>query len=142
MSRFLDGPARSKILMLQRAPLMLRAVVGPAGVDALDQPDDSPKPEEAVHVYLRVGRTHPVMVDFRGKDGRRRGECRLGATYRLYPEQPGPEHTRTGEAWKAWCNANLPRINELATAAAAGESDWTEILDEVAKEQQQEGAQG
>lgn len=56
MTTFLDGPARGQTLMLRFAPQTLRVVVDSKGKwDALDLPEDTPRPDETVYLYERVG---------------------------------------------------------------------------------------
>jgi len=83
MTRFLDGPAAGKTLSLSYAPMYLRVVIDPKGnVDALDAPDDSPRPGEIVHLYRRHG---PVTTGFiAGRDpktGKRFGRRFSAADY-------------------------------------------------------------
>jgi hypothetical protein len=52
MSKILDGPAAGAFLSLGRSPYFLRVVRKPGGKwDALDQLDDTPEPDEEIHVY-------------------------------------------------------------------------------------------
>lgn len=114
MIHFLDGPADGVMLDLQRAPLMLRAVLSTKGEwDALDQPDDEAAPDEVIAVYRMVGKPTQVHVccSPRSKSG-----SRLMADYRLLPAQPADEHVRTTKAWAAWCEANKEQL--LAEARA------------------------
>jgi hypothetical protein len=106
MTRFTDGPAQGKHLWLRRAPRYLRVVrdVRTGAVDALDQLDDKPGPDEEVFVYERdadaVGTIHLDRV----VNGRRRGEWYSYADYRHVPDAP-VESLREADAWRAWAAA-------------------------------------
>lgn len=52
----LDGPAGTVVLTLRRCPVFLRLVQDETTRrwDALDQLDDTPGPDERIHVYRRV----------------------------------------------------------------------------------------
>ena len=98
--RFLDGPACGEVIDLQRAPHFLRVVIDADGkVDALDQLHDSPKPDEAIHVYLRQGKPHMVhmLCSPRSKSG-----WHLMADYKLYHHQPSDIESREENAWREW----------------------------------------
>lgn len=107
MIKFLDGPAAGVTLLLHRAPLFLRAVRDAQGDwDALDQPDDTPKPEETVVVYRRKGDSFTVHMDRRVK-GRRVGEWYSGGEYELAKDQPPDEVLRDNGAWQKWTTVNF-----------------------------------
>lgn len=110
MTKFLDGPASGVILTLQRVQIMLRVVRDKltGEWDALNDPADMPKETEEIFVYRMVPGTHVRMHICRSP--RRLSGWVEGGEYRLWPEQPGPEHTRTIEAWRAWCDANKPSL--------------------------------
>lgn len=101
---FIDGPAKGVELLCRRAPIMLRVVQNQHGEwDALDQPDDTVRPGEKVYVYRMVGEpTHMYVC----RSPRRLSGMMTLADYAVLPDQPGDEHTRTNEAWAAWCDAN------------------------------------
>lgn len=75
MIRFLDGPAEGVALALRSAPERLRVVLNADGRwDALDQPEDEPKPGETVFWYRSEGAAgvvHLLATD--PKTRRRRG---------------------------------------------------------------------
>ena len=105
MVKFLDGPAAGVTLSLHRAPVLLRVVRSRNGNwDALDQLDDEPKPSETIHVYRLASEVTNIHLCIRGKGKRGSGWYAM-AEYRELPEQPGDEHTRSTEAWRAWCQA-------------------------------------
>lgn len=98
MTRFDDGPAKGKILMLKRAPYFLRAVLSPEGKwDALDQLDDQPEAGEKLFAYeimeppgwcfIRPGGRYPV------------------ARYKLVEPQPIEDQMMDEKAWAEWVQA-------------------------------------
>lgn len=90
MIRFLDGPAEGVVLELQAAPQRLRVVRGQDGTwDALDQPEDAPRPDEEVFWYERQGSVGHGMMDYRDKSGRRHGRAFLVAQYKHAPKGGG-----------------------------------------------------
>lgn len=101
MIRFLDGPATGVLLVLHRAPLFLRVVLSADGTwDALDQLDDLPAMDEAIHVYRRVGEAGWVHVDC---DRPRRGAWYATGEYRLAAAQPADDVVRDRTRWQEWC---------------------------------------
>ena len=102
MIEFIDGPAAGQALNLRRAPLYLRVVVSRAGVwDALDMPEDAPKPREAVHVYRRVGDVSRVHL-LGQIGGRKQGWWMVSAKYEFCAEQPADDVARDNARWAAW----------------------------------------
>ena len=101
MIRFLDGPVAETSLELLSAPEFLRVVRDPSGVvDALDQPDDEPTPDEEIYIYKRRGEPSHIFVDWH--DGRgRKGGVWLSADYEFC--EASESDVRTQEAWNAWC---------------------------------------
>jgi hypothetical protein len=100
--KFLDGPAKGRFLSLRRAPIFLRVVIDiDGGVDALDQPGDTPSPTETIHVYRLASEPSHFIVCSRGKGA----GCNPGVTadYCLYDNQPTDEEAREGSCWRAWC---------------------------------------
>lgn len=118
MTSFTDGPARGVTLELRRAPLFLRVVRGPDSWDALDQVDDVPLSEEQIHVYRRIGRPAAVHIDYRDKQGRRRGQWSQTVEYRLYEVQPHESCLRDNSAWQAWALAEGRTVTALREAGA------------------------
>lgn len=114
MTRFHDGPARSKVLMLRRAPLLLRVTVDPEGkVDALDQVADTPAAGEVLYAYERQGKPGAVHIDFT----RPRGSAWYAiADYRLCDPQPADATMRDTEGWRAWCLAEQAARKALSPA--------------------------
>lgn len=102
MIRFLDGPAAGQVLELNRVPLLLRVVCDRAtkAWDALDQLTDTPKPSEAIFVYLRSDPVNRIHI----KADRRAGGCRWVwvADYVHLPDQPTDAELRDTAAWQAW----------------------------------------
>jgi hypothetical protein len=111
MARFLDGPATNTRLLLRRAPVLLRVVCNKSGKwDALDQLDDTPQSDEAIHVYRIASTPSTVHVDFLDKAGRRRGDWYVDADYVFYDAQPGDAHLCTPGAWRAWTETQRPAL--------------------------------
>jgi hypothetical protein len=117
MIHFQDGPAHGVMMELQRAPVLLRVVetpvLEPDGLpefDALDQVDDTPKPEERIHVYVRIGGAGWAHVDFRDKNGRRDSKNVITARYRLYERQPDDADARDTERWRTWAEAQREHL--------------------------------
>lgn len=106
MTSFTDGPAKDKVLQLKRAPVFLRVVIKGDTVDALDQVDDKPEPDETIHVYMRDGQAGFVHLDGRdAKTGKRWGKTFATAEYKLYDVQPDDATLRDRAKWQEWCAA-------------------------------------
>lgn len=92
MTRFQDGPATGQTLMLHRAARFLRVtksiISGVDKWDALDQPEDQPKPNETLFAYEIVDK--PIMCHVK---------------YKFVNPQPTDADMRTEEAWDAWCKS-------------------------------------
>ncbi len=102
---FHRGPADGKVLSLQRAPLFLRVVLCRDGsVDALDQPDDSPRANEQLFAYRRSADHGEIHLQLAGPGGRgRRGRTESRAEYTLIEPQPEEAHLRDRLLWESWC---------------------------------------
>lgn len=107
MITFTNGPADGKTLMIRRVPFFLRvvsrAVTNGVELDALDQLEDTPQPDESIHVYLRQPGTkaNAVHLNLRGKSGS--GWYARGS-YKLSPVQPVEDvYMRDALAWENWC---------------------------------------
>lgn len=99
MIKFLDGPAAGTELIVRDAPIYLRAVIDKNGaVDALDQPNDTPKLSEKIYAYRMVDGTYKSGF-YCGKDG-----CKLfrSGDYKLCSIQPSQEILRYRESWYEW----------------------------------------
>lgn len=108
MTTFTNGPAASATLWLKRAPLFLRVTKGPTGeFDALDQLSDTPKADEAIFAYRRVGRSGSVHINAR-KNGRHCGGFFTTATYEIVPIQPDDATMRDTAKWREWCVEHKP----------------------------------
>lgn len=108
MTRFQDGPAQPKPLMLKRAPKFLRVTVDADGtVDALDQLDDKPRKTERLFCYIRVG-TAGVCHILRREPGKGTAGSGFYATaeYKLCDPQPTDADMREMVAWHTWTMAN------------------------------------
>lgn len=110
VTRFQDGPAAGKTLMLKRAPIFPRVVVHSetGEVDALDQVDDSPRPGETCHAYILTGRPGSCHINRGGG----RGGFYPVSEYRLVAEQPGQNTMRDLVAWRAWTENHAHLIPE------------------------------
>lgn len=97
-------------LNLERAPRFLRFVMQGSKwdtLDALDQPDDAPRDGEKCYAAEQVDSTN---VHFSGyRNGKRFGEWRKTATYKLVEDQPAQEVMRDWEQWKVWCEEQMAR---------------------------------
>lgn len=103
MTRFVDGPAAGKTLLLKRAPLFLRAVQTASGEwDALDQLDDEPQAGEHIYVYQRSGPPLRAHINF----GRRGCGFFEGGEYRLAAAQPPDDVLRDRVSWRAWAQGH------------------------------------
>lgn len=105
MSTFVQGPAHDKELVLHRAPIYLRVVVGAGGkIDALDLLEDEPERDEVVHVYRRRGTANVMFACSRRGRGGGRYE------YGVYEWLSGVdgEPLRETAAWRAWVDAQDP----------------------------------
>ena len=99
MTRLHGGPADGVTLMLQRAPIYLRAVRSSGGDwDALDQLTDAPRANEQIVVYALDGEAGRMHV-------RARGGCQWYTTaeYRAVDPQPDDATVRDMASWRTWC---------------------------------------
>ena len=89
--------------------MFLRAVVSASGKkDVLDQPDDTPTPEEQVYIYRRLGESGFAIITLA-----RPRRCVRTATglYVHMPEAAG-EAMRETAAWRSWCEAQVaPKVS-------------------------------
>jgi hypothetical protein len=107
MTRFLDGAAKGKTLMLKRAPVMLRVVSDNFGkIDALDQIGDAPRPEETCYAYVMTGPPGMAFID----GSKCRGRYPV-AEYRLVNPQPEQSVMRDETAWANWANTEGPKVD-------------------------------
>jgi hypothetical protein len=91
-------------MMLRRAPIFLRIVVGIDGtVDGLDRLDDTPELGEKVHVYRRVAFSGSMHVRYTGRHKPASGLYPI-AEYEHLPEVDG-DQLRDTDAWRAWAQA-------------------------------------
>ena len=86
MTTFLDGPARGQFLRLRHSPESLRVVEAGGKWDALDAPDDKPRPGETVYLYKLIKRSGTVHIDSR-RGGKRVGNWYAIASYRYVPPE-------------------------------------------------------
>ena len=102
MIRFRGGPADEQVLMLTRAPLLLRVTQSPAGeFDALDQLYDTPNPDEKLFAYRRVGDAGTCHLKMGGKAKKGSGWYAT-AEYTFYEPQPEDDTMRSLDPWRTW----------------------------------------
>ncbi len=114
MTRFTDGPAKGKTLLLARAPLFLRVVIAGGKLDALDQLDDRPQGGERIYAYRRTGPATALHIDFcrgRGRKGPRSAWYR-GGDYALVEPQPNEAVLRDTARWRGWATEEAKRLTE------------------------------
>lgn len=110
MIKFLDGPHGGQSLILTRAPFFLRVVADQAGkIDALDQLEDTPKPEETITVYRIEGNAGIAHFD-RVVNGRRQGIWSAFADYRYHREQPPDQTLRETDLWQQWATREARKL--------------------------------
>lgn len=106
MSSFKGGPADGVGLMLRSAPPLLRVTGNPRAkkhqFDALDQPEDEPKPHERLYLYERVSEPFPYHVSARGKGASAMRGVWTRADYRYALVQPSDETMRSAGLWNAY----------------------------------------
>lgn len=102
-ANFRNGPASGTILHLQRTPVLIRAVQDQSGTwDALDQLDDTAKPDEKIVVYVLFRQPTAALVD--GVRGGKRCGWRMSiAEYVVVAEQPDDATMRDNGKWREWC---------------------------------------
>lgn len=104
MTRFQDGPAKGQNLMLHRSPKFLRVTEEEGVFDALDEPNDIPRPAEKLYAYERVKNEGMVHIN-RGRKG---GGFYPVSEYRMIANQPSEEVMRSNVAWNDWINGMSP----------------------------------
>lgn len=102
-SRFIGGPADKRMIgPFSPAPVMLRVVRDAEGNwDALNEPDDTPKPQEQVFVYRlnSIPRTGHASCRPRSKSF-----WWSAADYVYHDVQPDRAVLADTERWRAWCD--------------------------------------
>jgi hypothetical protein len=109
--RLIDGPAKGAYA-LERAPVYLRAVVGPDGNDCLDQLSDTPAVDERVYVYRQVKYSGPVHITMARP--RRHVWTHIAEYEYLADVDAEAEQLRDSESWRAWA------INQATATNAVG----------------------
>lgn len=103
MTTFENGPAVGQTLKLARAPKFLRVCRAPdLTFDALDQVEDTPKPEEALIPYELVGEPTRAFI--------RPGGLVIFCRYRWIPDGPDDAVMRDAEKWRQWCYARVGKV--------------------------------
>lgn len=106
MTTFQDGPAKGQRLMLHRAARFLRVTELNGKWDALDQPSDTPRPDEKLYAYEIVGKPGHMHLNTGRKPG---GGFYPIAEYRFVPAQPTDAQMRDREQWYRWCDGHEAR---------------------------------
>lgn len=110
MTKFLDGPAQGNTLMLKRAVLLLRVVTKDGKTwDALDQPEDTPAPDEKIQVYALKEHRGNCHVKLGGQAKNASGFYPM-SDYVLCKIQPDDIVARDAGKWSAWCHAHDSQI--------------------------------
>jgi hypothetical protein len=116
--QILDGPAEGVYRNIRRAPKYLRMVVDQrtGKIDALDQLDDAPTPDETVSVYLQESFDGYTHLDFDLEAGKFANY--VNASYCHLPAVDG-QKLRLAAAWQDWVDrhAILDEWRESRTAA-------------------------
>lgn len=121
MVEFIDGPAQGETLVLRNSPVMLRVVRSSRGNwDALDYPDDEPRPQERVFVYRLVGQ--PGRYHVKATKKSESGFCADAKYTYHYPPPSDDYEVRTKDGWDRWCRANRNKIHELYAASCDKEN--------------------
>lgn len=102
MTTFIDGPAAGKTLLLKRSPRFLRVVESNGIFDALDQPTDTPSPNETLYAY-RLNADHGTVHINRGRHG---SGFYAMADYKLVALQPTDSVMRHGDTWETYAGAS------------------------------------
>lgn len=101
MIDFNNGPAAGVQLELRRSPFFLRVVRSKTGAwDALDQPDDAPKPGEAIYVYVLDKKPFGGFVRSSRKE---LGGRFMHATYTWHRLPADDAALRDNAKWRRWC---------------------------------------
>jgi hypothetical protein len=101
MTTFTNGPAKGRHLMLKRTPIFLRVTEAGGKWDALNEPEDTPLPEEKLHAYRLAGMPGQCHVNISGG----RGGFFALAEYELVAIQPDDATMRDAAAWSRWCHS-------------------------------------
>lgn len=110
-SKFTGGPAHGRVLNLSRTPILLRVVLDSGGgVDALNEPGDVVRVDEAITVYRLAAPPTRYHWDGRDRSGRRTGGIGVMAEYEVLPEQPDERILRDNARWADWCRAEFDRL--------------------------------
>ena len=105
--------------MLKRAPIFLRVVQDNAGeIDALDQPEDTPRPGEKLYAYRMREYRGNCHISMRGAQGQRKGGFYTSAVYELVETQPEQDFMANIDHWGAWCHAQVlpPHVQKIQDA--------------------------
>lgn len=107
MTKFLDGPAAGKTLMLKCAPMLLRVTEAGGNFDALDRHTDEPRFDEVLTLYRLKEQQGSCHVRYGGNKKHISGFYPM-ATYELHPEQPADAIMRDPKLWAEWHDQHMP----------------------------------
>lgn len=107
MTKFLDGPAAGKTLMLKNSPVLLRVTEANGNFDALDRHTDEPRFDEVLTLYRLKEHTGNCHLRFGGNKKHMSGFYPV-STYELHPEQPPEEVMRDPKLWAEWHDHHMP----------------------------------
>jgi len=110
MTTFIDGPAAGQPLMLRRAARFIRVVESDGKWDALDQPEDTPKPDEKIYAYEVRGEVGSCHIQMRGKYKGGGGFYPI-ASYGFVEKQPDDATMRDTAKWRQWCSDFINMVN-------------------------------
>ena len=104
MTRFVNGPAAGKVMMLRRSPpaRFLRVTIRGVDFDALDMLDDEPREDEQLFAYRLTeykGMAHLLMSP------RKNSGWFPMSVYEFVEDQPADAVMRDGDRWREWCMA-------------------------------------
>jgi hypothetical protein len=106
MTKFIDGPAIGKTLMLKRTPILLRVTELLGVFDALNELDDVARPEERLHCYVMSKYLGACHIN---RSGGRGGFYPI-AEYKLREQPPTEVEMRDNAAWAKWCDSQPEAI--------------------------------
>ncbi len=105
---FIDGPAKGQRLLLRRAVTFIRVTEKGGIWDALDQPEDSPIPDETLYAYRVAHFKGMCHMNF----GRGRGGFYAIIDYKFCDPQPGESIMRDATKWSEWTAKQMEEIPE------------------------------
>jgi hypothetical protein len=98
MITFKNGPAAGQKFRMERTPIFLRVTEEKGKFDALNLPEDKPRPDEKLYAYIALDYKGKIHVHASGGGG---GWFPI-IEYALVPKQPDDEIMRDTKKWRAW----------------------------------------